>query len=343
MQMNPLSVVFGCAGSVLTPDEARFFRDANPLGFILFSRNCIDPQQVSVLVTQLREAVGRSDAPVFIDQEGGRVARLKPPHWPAYPAARVFGDLATSDLQRAAEAARLNAFLIGSALKNLGITVNCAPVIDVPVSGAHEMIGTRALSTDPSIVAHLGAATCMGLLAANVLPVIKHLPGYGRAFVNAHKSLPVIAAPRSELARSDFVPFAKLATMPWGMTAHALFTAIDADSPATLSATVISEVIRAEIGFQGILITDDLSMEALEGGVDKRAMAALRAGCDIALHCNGTLNEMAIVASVVSPLSAAVQDKINEAESKRNTSSVIDYTPTEARLRLESLISTRIA
>jgi beta-N-acetylhexosaminidase len=248
MAGSPLAVVFGCAGPKLSHSEAHFFREANPTGFILFGRNCVDPRQLVTLVDDLRSAVQRAEAPVLIDQEGGRVARLKPPHWPAYPAARLFGDLARADHAAALEAVRLNSLLIGLDLISLGITVNCAPTIDIPIEGAHEMIGTRAYGSDPQLVAEMGSAVCEGLLDANVMPVIKHLPGYGRAMVDSHLSLPIISETIEELDASDFVPFKVLSHLPWGMTAHALVRAVDPEYPATLSSKVIDQIIRKRIG-----------------------------------------------------------------------------------------------
>ncbi len=337
MAKNPLAVIFGCEGTVVAPEELYFFREANPLGFILFARNCVAPEQVRSLVSCLREAVGRADAPVLIDQEGGRVARLKPPSWPAYAAARTLGDMALFDRGRAREAVSLTSALIGADLRALDITVNCAPTVDVPVKGAHQMIGSRAYSTDPGLVAELGAAACEGFFAANVIPVVKHLPGYGRAQVDSHEALPVIEESLAVLEQSDFVPFRALAGMPWGMTAHALFAGLDADKPATLSRTIVQDIIRERIGFGGILVTDDLSMEALEGPLAGRVEAALRAGCDIALHCNGRLDEMRGIAVVAPTLPSHTLGKIAAAEAQRVAAVAFDAA--EARQRLKELFA----
>jgi len=338
MTNNPLPVVFGCAGPVLSDAEVRFFREANPLGFILFGRNCVTPDQIKALVDELRNSIGSADAPVLIDQEGGRVSRLKPPHWPAYPAARAFGDAARVDRTAALEAVRLNSMLIGLDLSALGISVNCAPTIDVPIPGAHEMIGSRAYGPDPVLVSEMGRAVCEGLLDANVLPVIKHLPGYGRAMVDSHLALPVIAESLDELDATDFVPFKALASIPWGMTAHALVRSVDPDQPATLSASVIKDVIRQRIGFKGILITDDLSMNALAGEVSARSMQALAAGCDLALHCNGDMAEMESIAGVARPMSSRLLDDIKAAERMRVERVRPDIDPQWARGRVQEIL-----
>ncbi|MBC9880928.1 glycoside hydrolase family 3 protein [Bradyrhizobium sp. INPA01-394B] len=338
MTNNPLPVVFGCAGPVLSDAEVRFFRETNPLGFILFGRNCLAPDQIKALVDDLRNSIGRADAPVLIDQEGGRVSRLKPPHWPAYPAARAFGDAARADRTAALEAVRLNSMLIGLDLNALGISVNCAPTIDVPIPGAHEMIGSRAYGPDPLLVSEMGRAVCEGLFDANVLPVIKHLPGYGRAMVDSHLALPVIAEGLDELDATDFVPFKALASIPWGMTAHALVRSVDPDRPATLSPAVIKDVIRQRIGFKGILITDDLSMNALAGDVSTRSMQALAAGCDVALHCNGDMAEMESIARVARPMSSRLLGDIEAAERMRVERVRPDIDPQWARGRVQQIL-----
>jgi len=261
----PRAVVFGCAGERLTSEEKDFFARTAPLGFILFARNCRNRPQVRRLVEDLRASVGRTDAPVLIDQEGGRVARLSPPVWRAVPAAAVFGRLAAGDPEAAHQAAELNARLLAAELTDLGITVNCLPLLDVPVAGGHDIIGDRAFADTAEVVADLGAAVLSGLLAGGVLPVIKHLPGHGRAAVDSHEALPVVEAPRKLLEETDFTPFRALADAPLGMTAHVVYTALDPAQPATTSQTVIDQVIRGSIGFQGLLISDDLSMSALAG------------------------------------------------------------------------------
>lgn len=312
-----LAAVFGCSGPVLGTDEQAFFRDADPVGFILFARNCESPGQVRSLVRDLRDAVGREDVPVMIDQEGGRVTRLKPPHWRAAPAPGRFGEIARSSLANAIDAAFLSARLIAADLFDLGISVNCVPVLDVPQPGTSDVVGDRACSTDVETVIALGAAIAQGMLQGGVLPVIKHMPGHGRAFVDSHHDLPAVAASWDELVAIDFAPFRALRDLPWGMTGHILLEAIDENSPATASAKVVETVIRGHIGFDGVLVTDDLSMNALKGSVGERAAAALAAGCDIALHCNGKMDEMIDVANSCKPLSDAAIRRIDRGESLR--------------------------
>ncbi|MGH7124293.1 MAG: glycoside hydrolase family 3 N-terminal domain-containing protein, partial [Stellaceae bacterium] len=274
-------------------------------------------------------AVGRGDAPVLIDQEGGRVARLQPPHWRKYPAPATLGALGG---ERAQEAVRLVARLIADDLAALGITVDCLPVIDVPKPGADPVIGDRAYSSDPDAVARLGRAACEGLLAGGVLPVIKHIPGHGRAGVDSHNALPRVTASRAELEAADFAPFRALADMPWAMTAHIVYTAVDPDAPATLSPLVIREVIRGSMGFDGVLVSDDLSMNALGGPLGARAARALAAGCDLALHCNGNPAEMADVAAAVAALTAEARRRLARAETHRHPPASLDRRVAEARL-----------
>lgn len=327
---SPAAVIFGCAGPTLAGAERDFFRDADPLGFILFQRNCESPAQVRRLVAELRDSVGRADAPVLIDQEGGRVQRLKPPHWPPYPAAAA---LAALGGERAREAVWTGARLIADDIAALGITVDCVPVLDIPVTGADTVIGDRAYGTTAGVVATLGRAAADGLLAGGVLPIIKHMPGHGRALVDSHHALPHVAAPRAELDSTDFASFRALADLPWGMTAHVVYEAIDADRPATLSPQVIGEVIRASIGFDGLLLTDDLSMRALGGSFAVRAKAALDAGCDIVLHCNGERGEMTEIAGVVPPLTAKARERLARSEAMRGKPRPIERTALEARFR----------
>lgn len=294
----PRALVLGCAGAELSAKEAGHFAAADPLGFILFQRNCPSPDAVRALVGQLRAAVGRLDAPIFIDQEGGRVARLGPPHWPEMPAAAMFGRLAATDLALACEAAELAARLTAHHLAELGINVNCAPVLDLSFAETTAAIGDRAYAADPHIVSELGRAVCRGLIDGGVLPVIKHLPGHGRAARDSHEGLPRVEADFAALAAADFAPFAALADMPLGMTAHILFSDLDAARPATQSKIVIDRAVRGEIGFDGLLVSDDISMHALEGDIADRAGLAWAAGCDIVLHCNGRLEEMQALAGV---------------------------------------------
>ncbi|MEE8500573.1 MAG: beta-N-acetylhexosaminidase [Kiloniellales bacterium] len=330
--MTTNAVIFGCEGSSITDWERDFFADSNPLGFILFARNCESPEQIRTLVADLRGSVGRGSAPVLIDQEGGRVARLKPPHWRAAPAAGRFGLLAGRDPELAEQAVHLNARLIAADLRELGITVDCAPVLDLPAPGASDVIGDRAFGADPERVAELGRAFCEGLLAGGVLPVIKHIPGHGRARVDTHHELPVVATPRAELEVSDFRPFVALAGAPWAMTGHLVYTAIDPDNPATTSHAVIAEVIRGAIGFDGVLVTDDLSMQALSGGFAARASKSLAAGCDVVLHCNGEAEEMTAVMAGVGPLSAEATRRLTAAAARPSAPEEVDTAALAARL-----------
>jgi beta-N-acetylhexosaminidase len=308
--LPPRAVIFGCAGPELTERERLFFAKADPLGFILFQRNCVEPAQVRRLVRDLRESVGRPGAPVLIDQEGGRVLRLKPPHWREAPAQGRFADLAGRDPASAREAAYLNARLLAAELAELGITVDCAPVLDLRLPGAHEIIGDRALGTEPAQVAELGLAVAQGLVDGGVLPVIKHIPGHGRATVDSHHDLPVVGAPREVLERTDFEPFRRLAQQPWAMTAHVVYRAIDPGLPASLSPKVIAEVIRASIGFDGFLVSDDVNMKALSGDVGELSLTAVEAGCDAVLHCNGDFAEMERVARATPRLSERALERL---------------------------------
>jgi beta-N-acetylhexosaminidase len=298
----PRAVVFGCADLELNGWERGFFAEADPLGFILFGRNCESPAQVRALVASLRATVGRQDAPVMIDQEGGRVARLTPPHWAARPAAACFGELAARDPDDATRAVWLNARLLATDLQPLGITVDCAPLLDLRWPEGHDVIGDRAFGDDPARVAALGRAFCDGLMAGGVLPVVKHIPG--------HLALPVVEASREELEATDFAAFRLLKDAPWAMTAHVVYSAIDAEAPATTSLKVISEIIRGTIEFHGILLSDDLSMSALDGDLGARAAAALAAGCDVNLHCNGDPAEMEAVAAATGRLGAAAKARL---------------------------------
>jgi beta-N-acetylhexosaminidase len=310
----PKAVIFGCAGPSLTAAERDFFQAADPAGFILFQRNCVAPDQVAALVADLKAASGRPDTPVLIDQEGGRVQRLKPPHWRAAPAAGRIAALAPEAAERAAW---INARLIAADLLALGITVNCAPVLDTPIPGAHEIIGNRALGTEPDGIARLGRAVMRGLDAGGVLPVIKHLPGHGRALVDSHEHCPVVEAAAAELVARDLLPFQALADAPLAMTAHVVYTAWDATQPATLSAQVIGDIIRSRIGFAGALLSDDLSMKALGGTLVERACRALAAGCDLALHCNGNFEEMVELAAAIEPLTDAAAARLARALARR--------------------------
>ena len=302
MSTPPRAVIFGCKAYALSEEERAFFRATDPAGFILFERNCQSPDQVRRLCADLRAAVGRGDAPILIDQEGGRVRRLKPPHWRPAPAARVFADLAARDPIAGIEAARTNAHLMALELSDLGINVDCAPVLDLPQSDADPIIGDRAYGNEPAGVVRLARAVADGLMAGGVIPIIKHIPWHGRARADSHKELPRVEASHAELSAHDFRPFRDLADLPMAMTAHIVYEAIDASAPATLSRKVIDTIIRGEIGFDGWLMSDDLSMKALIGSFAERAKGSLDAGCDVVLHCNGDMNEMKDVASGTRPL-----------------------------------------
>ncbi len=293
-----LAFVCGCAGSALVPEERAFIRDARPWGLILFKRNVVDRQQLRALTHSFRDCLGRADAPVLIDQEGGRVQRMGPPHWPAYPAAARF-EAASAP----ARAAWLAARLIAHDLREVGVTVDCAPVLDVADAAMHAVIGSRAFSSAPERVAALGRAVCEGLIAGAVVPVVKHIPGHGRAQADSHLELPVVAASRAELAARDFAPFAALRDAPMAMSAHVVYSAIDPSSPATTSPIVVKEIMREAIGFGGLILSDDLSMKALGGPFAERARAVFAAGLDMALHCNGDLAEARAVAEACPELS----------------------------------------
>jgi beta-N-acetylhexosaminidase len=295
--VSRLAAIFGCAGPRLGPEEAAFFRDVRPWGFILFKRNVETPDQVRALVGALRETVGAADAPVLIDQEGGRVQRLGPPHWPAYPPGRAYGELPANDPLVRREIVRLGARLMAHDLAALGINVDCVPVLDVPEPGAHDIIGDRAYAQSPDEVAALGRAAAEGLIAGGVLPIIKHIPGHGRAKADSHEHLPTVDAPYEALSARDFAPFRVNSDMPMAMTAHVVYAAVDRRRPATTSRTVIRRVIRGDIGFDGLLMSDDLSMKAFSGDFTERARAPLAAGCDVVLHCNGSMAEMRAVAA----------------------------------------------
>jgi len=292
----PRAVILGCAGPDLAADERAFFRDADPLGFILFARNIDTPERAQRLVDALRSSVARADAPVLIDQEGGRVARLRPPHWRKAPPARLLGDLYRRDPERGLEATRLNARLLAADVASTGADVDCLPVLDLAFPETHDIIGDRAYAAQPEAVAALGRAAAEGLMAEGVAPVIKHMPGHGRATVDSHAALPRVGASREELERTDFLPFRLLADLPLAMTGHLLFDAVDPGAAITVSARGVQDVIRGHIGFGGLLLSDDLSMQALGGSIGERAAKALLAGCDLALHCNGNMAEMVEVA-----------------------------------------------
>jgi beta-N-acetylhexosaminidase len=300
--MTSRAFIAGCLGTSLTPDERAFFRDARPWGFILFRRNTQTPEQIAGLTAEMRATVGWH-APILIDQEGGRVQRMAPPNWPAYPAARAF--LGINDPVSQREIVRLSARLMAHDLKSVGIDVDCLPVLDVPVAGSHDVIGDRAYAHEPDMVARLARAAAEGLLAGGVLPVIKHMPGHGRAKADSHHHLPVVDAPLETLRAHDFRPFRHLADMPLAMTAHVVFTALDARNAATVSRKVVRDVMRGELGFDGLIMTDDISMKALSGDSATKASAAIRAGVDVVLHCHGIMDEMVAIAGAVPEMKGA--------------------------------------
>ena len=294
------AAIYGCAGYRLTEDERTFFAQARPWGFILFRRNIDTPEQVRALTDELRAAIGDADAPILIDQEGGRVQRMGPPHWPKYPPGQSYL-AAANDPAGARDLVRLGARLMANDLREVGINVDLLPVLDVPVPGAHDIVGDRAYGQDPATVSLLGRAAAAGLLAGGVLPCIKHMPGHGRAFADSHKDLPTVHADFDTLDGWDFAPFKALSDMPLAMTAHIVFTAIDARRPATQSKKAV-RLMREHLGFSGLIMTDDLSMQALTGSLGERAHLSLKAGCDVVLHCNGDLAEMQAVAEAAGKL-----------------------------------------
>jgi beta-N-acetylhexosaminidase len=335
---KPRAIILGCATEQLGADERRFFGAADPVGFILFRRNCRCPEQVRYLVAALRDAIGRSDAPILIDQEGGRVARLRPPFWRLYPSA---GRLASLPDPQAEVAVRVGARLIADDLGNLSITVDCLPVLDVPVAGAHPVIGDRAYGAEPGRVTKLARAACHGLLEGGVLPVIKHIPGHGRARVDSHNACPVVDTEADELLRTDFAPFQALAAMPWAMSAHIVYMSIDPTEPATSSRRVISKVIRGVIGFDGVLVSDDLSMHALGGDIAERAERALGAGCDLVLHCNADRREMEAIVAAARPISTRTAERLARAEAMRRRCTPGHFDRREAEAEFEALLAGR--
>jgi beta-N-acetylhexosaminidase len=315
--------ITGLAGTTLGADERAFLRETQPFGAIIFKRNVKTPEQLRALIADIRVAIG-SNAPVLVDQEGGRVQRLGPPHWPEYPPGAAYGRLYDRDPGAGLEAARLGARLIAADLAALGFDVNCAPLADVPVAGADAVIGDRAYGESADKVAKLAAAFAAGLHEGGVLPVLKHLPGHGRATADSHVALPVVRAPREALEATDFAAFRPLAGLPLGMTAHVVYSAIDPIAPATTSVTIVREVIRGSIGFQGLLMSDDVSMAALSGTIAERSRAALAAGCDLVLHCNGEMAEMRAVAAESPVLSGVSARRAEAASSARRAPQDID-------------------
>jgi len=333
------AAIYGCSGHRLTAEERAFFAETRPWGFILFRRNVDSPEQVRALVDELRGSIGDPDCPVLIDQEGGRVQRMGPPHWPKYPPGEAYLK-ATNDPLAARELVRLGGRLIAHDLKAVGINVDCVPVIDVPVPGAHDIIGDRAYARDPGTVAQLGRAAAEGLLAGGVLPIIKHIPGHGRAFSDSHHDLPVVDVDFETLDGWDFAPFKALSDMPMAMTAHVVFNAIDRKRPATTSKKAI-RMMREHLGFSGLIMSDDLSMKALSGTLTERAEASLKAGCDVVLHCNGDLQEMRQVAEGTGRLKGRAVRRADAALA-RIVQAVEPLDAGEARARFDALLAGRL-
>lgn len=307
------ALIAGLSGPRLNEEERAFYRDVRPAGVILFRRNVEDGALIKALVDDVREAVGRDDLLVLIDQEGGRVQRLKPPYAPDLPAAAAYAALYARDNELAMSSAYCVARLVADDLRRYGINTNCAPVLDVPVAGAHDIIGDRAFGATPYQIIAIAGEVAKGLMAGGVVPVIKHIPGHGRATADSHLDLPVVSATYDELSRSDFVPFKALAHMPAAMTAHVVFSDIDAANPASTSAKLTADIIRGDIGFDGLLMSDDLSMKALIGSMRVRAESVLRAGSDVALHCNGDIVEMRAAAEGVCKLEGAAKARFDRA------------------------------
>ena len=335
--MQSRAFITGVSGPDLTAAEREFIRLERPWGFILFKRNVETPEQVAILVKELRELIDAPDAPVLIDQEGGRVQRLGPPHWPVYPPGAFFGALYDLNPALGLSAARLSARLIAADLGDLGISADCLPLADVPVVGADAVIGNRAYGTKPEKVAAIARAVTDGLEQGGILPVLKHIPGHGRATADSHFGLPKVDTSKKELERTDFAAFQPLADLPMAMTAHVVFSALDPAHPATTSATIIEQVIRGVIGFQGLLMSDDVSMNALSGSIAERTRAVFSAGCDVVLHCNGRLDEMRDVAAETPELSGKALDRARRALASRRAAQPFDRQA--ARAELDAMMS----
>jgi beta-N-acetylhexosaminidase len=321
--MATRAFITGLAGLTISANERTFLRDAQPWGLIIFKRNVSTPAQVIELVQSFRDALGW-EAPVLVDQEGGRVQRLGPPHWPAYPPGARYGELYDREPASGIAVARLAGHLLAADLRALGIDVDCLPIADVRVADGDEVIGDRAYGSEPGKVAAIAKAIAEGLQLGGVLPVLKHLPGHGRATADSHHRLPVVDTDRATLEATDFAAFRPLAGLPLGMTAHVVFSAIDPVAPATTSVTMVRQVIRGSIGFQGLLMSDDVSMKALSGTIAERSRASLAAGCDVVLHCNGELNEMAAVASEAPELSGDSAKRADAALAARSAPEEFD-------------------
>lgn len=329
--MSATAAIYGLEGLTLSGEEKAFFRDADPWGFILFARNVDNVKQLSRLTMSLRDCVGR-DAPVFIDQEGGRVARLRPPTWRKAPPAQVFGDMFLREPEAAIEACTLNHRLLAHELRAIGVDVDCAPVLDLRVAGADAIIGDRAFGDHPEPIIALGRAAMDGLMAGGVAPIVKHIPGHGRADADSHLELPRVNEEHGLLSETDFAPFKGLSDAPMAMTAHIVYADIDPERPATTSDTVVNDIIRGEIGFDGLLMTDDLSMKALTGTFRERGEASIKAGCDLLLHCNGDMREMLQVAEAAPAFAGKALDRAEKAEKARDNIESFDAADGESRL-----------
>src|SRR5471030_1832204 len=335
--MATRAFITGVSGLTLSAEERDFMRAERPWCFIIFRRNIDSHNQVIALLKELRESIDDFDAPVLIDQEGGRVQRFGPPQWPAYPPGALFGTLYDIDRKLGLRAAWLSARLIAADLIDLGVTVDCLPLADVPIAGADAVIGNRAYGTEPGKVAAIARAVTEGLEQGGVLPVLKHIPGHGRATADTHFRLPEVETSRAELERTDFAAFQPLADLPMAMTAHVVFSALDPAHPATTSATIVTQVIRGVIGFQGLLMSDDVSMNALSGSIAERTRAIFAAGCDMVLHCNGKLDEMREVAGETPELTGNALERANRALASRGTPKPFDRLA--ARAELDALIN----
>lgn len=326
------ALIVGVAGTQLSRDEAAFLKEAQPAGVILFARNLIDHAQIRALISDMRAAVGAEDLLVLIDQEGGRVQRLRPPLGRALPPAAAYGRLYADDRDAAVAAAYDATRLLAADLVDLGINTDCAPVLDVPVPGAHDIIGDRAYGQSVEQVVALAKAVGEGFIAGGVVPVIKHIPGHGRATADSHLSLPVVDAPRAELAATDFASFKALNAMPAAMTAHVVFRDIDAAEPASTSLIVTRDIIRGHIGFDGLLMSDDLTMKALSGPMRVRAEAVIAAGSDLALHCSGDLPEMLLAAAGAGSLGGRAAERFDAAVKVTKATRPFDSAAAEAQL-----------
>lgn len=317
-------VISDVQGLKISADERALFNEYRPYGFILFQRNCDTPEQVKALTDEMREIVGHEDVPILIDQEGGRVARLRPPHWPRYPAAGAYSKLYDVNSELAIAAVQVHASLMAADLNRAGVTVDCYPVADLLFDGADKIIDDRAYGAEPNKVSALARAAAEGMIAGGVTPILKHAPGHGRADVDSHLSLPVVDAPLDELRKTDFIPFQRLNDIPCAMTAHVIYSVIDDKQCATISAKVIKDIIRGEIGFEGVLFSDDITMKALEKAPEVNALDALAAGCDLALHCNGSLEERRNVLIATKDLLLGTENRLNPYFAKKRQAREIE-------------------